>query len=98
MCDDLDISVSASRLTHPDYLELHQIPIEHRRKWLVKSDKQRPDLIMDINKMISGDAIQNNDKLDDFKYVTGLLDSYHGVKFSDTNPEIYNIIKELSVE
>lgn len=86
-------------LTHPEFLSIHQLSPEVRKKFLLKTDidiKQHKGVgfvLHEVNRALLSER-ETKPMLDVFLKATDEMDSFHGVSFKEANPQIYNLIKE----
>lgn len=88
-CKEVDITINYNDLSNPAYLSMYQLPLSIRNQWadISKGSSFNQFLLLDI--------ITPNEFAKFLKSVE-ILDEYQKVKFQDANPEIYNIVQELT--
>lgn len=87
-CDDVNIDINYNDLHDPSYFSMYQLPINIREKW--KSSRKDS-----FNQYLLAD-VKTTPQFETFLKATEVLDKYQKNSFKDVNPEMYNIIKEIS--
>ena len=82
-CKSLDLRISFSELTHPEYLSMYQLPLELRKQWANGISNFDELLLADINFQ------PQFKKLLDSMHI---LDNYQGINFAEVNPQMMETI------
>lgn len=82
-CEQNEIGTGFSELTHPEYLSMYQLPLTKRQQYLSGNNN--------LDKIIQAD-IKIQPEFDKLYKSIIILDNYQGLKFSDVNPEIWELI------
>jgi organic radical activating enzyme len=82
-CDSINLRMSFSELTHPEYLSMYQLPLELRKQWTNGISNFDELLLAAINFEPQFNKLLNS---------TRILDNYQGINFADVNPQMMEII------
>jgi organic radical activating enzyme len=82
-CNSINLRMSFSELTHPEYLSMYQLPLELRKQWTNGISNFNELLLADINFEPQFNKLLNS---------TRILDNYQGINFADVNTEMTGII------
>ncbi len=86
-CKKFEIHVNFNHLTIPEYLSIYQVPHDVRSRWLIKRDDFDDLLLADIH---------IEPQYTTFLKSVEILDDYQKKSFALVNPDIYNLIVDLS--
>ena len=82
-CNSINLRMSFSELTHPEYLSMYQLPLELRKQWANGITNFDELLLADINFKPQLKKLLNSMQI---------LDNYQGIDFALVNPEMTGII------